>query len=136
MKRYVRLVGAMAILLTATSIPYAASNLNLSKSNINVVVTDPDAANSAQATAILSEVDRLPPGADEAAVRKIVEKHVSGVKSARGGDLVIRVRPLPQNRRAILILKNAGDEEAALMKAGYDLKSNKQQQRAPSGASR
>ncbi|HMH52232.1 MAG TPA: hypothetical protein VK548_18485 [Candidatus Acidoferrum sp.] len=135
MKRYVCLVGAMAILLTATSIPYATSNLNLSKSNVNVVVADPDAASAAQTTAILSEVDRLPPGADEAAVRKVVEKHVSAVKSARGGDLVIRVRALPQNRRAILILKNAADEEAALMKAGYDLKQNKQQ-RAPSGAPR
>ena len=43
-------------------------------SNVNVVVSDPAVVSPAQTTAMLSELDKLPPAADEAAIRKIVEK--------------------------------------------------------------
>jgi hypothetical protein len=116
MRRYVFLVGAMAsLLVTTASISYAVSNLNLSKSNINRVVYPP-AVTPSQATAILAELDKVPPGADEATIRAIVQKHLGAVKSARGQDLIIRVRPAggAQKLRSILILENAADEPAAI----------------------
>jgi hypothetical protein len=144
MRRYVFMVGAMAILLlTTASISYAASNLNLSKSNINRVA-HPPVVKKTVAEAILKDVDNLLPGADEATVLTTVQKQLRTVKSSSGHDLIIRVlrAPAPQ-KWSILILENAADEAAALAvidqgtprprstigapagRSGYDVRSNK-----------
>ena len=126
MRRYVFLVCAMALVLVmAGPLSWAASNLNLSKSNVNRVVYPP-ALTPAAATAILADLDKLGPGTDEAAIRAVVQKHRG--KSAAGGNFIIRVLPPggSPKLRTILILEHAGDEQAAAIKAGYDLKANKQ----------
>ena len=118
MRRDAFLVGAMAsLLVTMALISYATSNLNLSKSNINRLVYPP-VVTPAQASAILAEVDKVKPGSDaeEATIRAIVQKHLGTVKSARGQNLIIRVRLAdgPRKFRSILILENAADEAAAM----------------------
>jgi hypothetical protein len=118
MRRYAFLVGVMtSLLLTMASIAYASSNLNLSKSNINRLV-HPPVVTPAQAAAILKELDQVKLGgaAEEATVRAIVQKHIGAVKSARGQNLIIIIRPAdgPRKFRSILILENAADEAAAI----------------------
>ena len=138
MRRYVSLAGVMtSLLLAVASMAYAASNLNLSKSNINLVVYPPKVTPTV-ATAILTDLDKLPPGANEATVQEIGRKHLGTVKSSSGHDLIIRVRPRsgPQKGWAVLIIEDAADENEAAriagsgpagphLKSGYDVKSNK-----------
>ena len=110
-------VAVASLVMTIASLSDGASNLNSSKSNIyRLVYASP--VTPAQATAILAELDRAKPrgDADEATVRAIVNKHISTVKSARGENLVIVVRPAggTQKLKSILILENAADEAAAI----------------------
>jgi len=68
------MVGSVTTLLVSmVSMPWAAANLNLSKSNINRVVYSTDGMTSAQAAALVAEFDKMPP-VDEAAVRKALQK--------------------------------------------------------------
>jgi hypothetical protein len=118
MRTHMYLVSVMATLVVAIASPsHGASNLNSSRSNIYRLVYAP-AVTSAQATAILAELDRVKPrgDADETTVRAIVQKHIGAIKSARGENLVIVVRPAggPQTLKSILILEIAGDEAAAI----------------------
>src|SRR5712691_2464257 len=113
-----RVFMAMAsLVMTVASLSYGATNLSSSKSNIYRLVYAPPVT-PAQATAILAELDRVKPrgDADEATVRAIVHKHIGAIKSARGENLVILVRPAStaQKLKSILILDNAADEPAAL----------------------
>ena len=125
MKKYVYLVGAMSILLTA-AVSYPASNLNLSKSNVNRLVY-PQGVTATTATTILSAVDKLPLGADDATIQATVKQHLGSLKSSHGGDLIIHVLPPggSPKLRTILIFEKPADHDAAAMKAGYDLKANK-----------
>jgi hypothetical protein len=111
------IVAMTGVLMAAASFALGATNLNSSKSNIYRLVYPP-AVTPAQAAAILAELDRSKPkgNADEAAVRAIVNKHVGAIKSARGQDLVIVVRPAagPGKLTSVLLLESAGDEAAAL----------------------
>ena len=110
-------VAVASLVMTIASLSDGASNLNSSKSNIyRLVYASP--VTPAQATAILAELDRAKPrgDADEATVRAIVNKHIGAVKSARGANLVIVVRPAagPQALTSVLLLESAADEAAAL----------------------
>ena len=111
----VSVVAALVVAIAALS--YGATILNSSRSNVYRLVYVP-AVTPAQATAILAELDRAKPrgDADEATVRAIVHKHIGAIKSARGENLVILVRPAggAQKLKSILILENATDEAAAL----------------------
>ena len=132
------MVGALVGLLLSASVSYAASNLNLSKSNINRVV-HPPTVKPTVATAILIDLDKMLPTANEGTVQEIVRRHLGTVKSSSGHDLVIRVRPVPgpQKGWAVLIMEDAGDDSEAAriagtgpaaphnLKSGYDVKSNK-----------
>ena len=118
MKTHTFLVTVLASVAVAiASLAHGAINLNSSKSNIYRLVYAPPVTPS-QAAAILAELDRVKPkgDADEATVRAIVHKHIGAIKSARGENLVIIVRPAAgaQKLRSILILENAADEAAAL----------------------
>ena len=127
MSRHVFVVGTLGgLLLAAASISCAGSNLNLSKSNVNRLVY-PQGVTATTATTILSAVDKLPPGADDATIQATVKQHLGTLKSSHGGDLIIRVLPPggSPKLRTILILEKTADQEAAAMKAGYDLKANK-----------
>ena len=138
MSRHAFGVGAVVGLLLAASISYATSNLNLSKSNINRVVHPPKVTTTV-ATAILTDLDKMLPTANEATVQEIARKHLGTFKSSSGHDLIIRVRPVagPQKGWAVLIIEDAADENEAAriagtgpagsknLRPGYDLKSNK-----------
>ena len=139
MSRRLFVAGALVgLLLALSSISYATSNLNLSKSNINRVVAPPKVSPTV-ATAILTDLDKMLPTANEATVQEIVRKHLGTVKSSSGHDLIIRVRPVPgpQKGWAVLIMEDAADESEAAriagtgpagphnLRPGYDLKSNK-----------
>ena len=110
-------VGVAGLVAMIASLSYGAANLNSSKSNIYRLVYAPPVT-PAQATAILAELDRAKPrgDADEATVRAIVHKHIGALKSARGENLVIVVRPAAgaQKLKSILILESASDEAAAI----------------------
>ena len=139
MSRHLVAVGVLGgLLLASSSISYAASNLNLSKSNINRLV-HPPTVKPTVATAIVMDLDKMLPTANEATVQEIVRKHLGTVKSSSGHDLIIRVRPVPGSQKgwAVLIMEDAADESEAAriagtgpagphnLRPGYDLKSNK-----------
>jgi hypothetical protein len=111
------IVAMVGLLATPASFVFGAANLNSSKSNIYRLVYPPTVT-PAQAAAILAELDKAKPkgNADEAAVRALVNKHIGAIKSARGQDLVIVVRPAPGAGKltSILLLESAADEAAAL----------------------
>ena len=118
MRMHLSLVSVtVSLVMAIASLSHGATNLNSSKSNIYRLVYAP-AVTPAQATAILAELDRVKPrgDADDTTVRAIVHKHIGAIKSARGENLVIVVRPArgPQKLKSILILENAADEAAAL----------------------
>ena len=110
-------VAMGSVLVAMASLALGAANLNSSKSNIYRLVYPP-AVTPAQAAAILAELEKAKPkgNADEATVRAIVNKHIGAIKSARGANLVIVVRPAtgPQALTSVLLLESAADEAAAL----------------------
>jgi hypothetical protein len=110
-------VAMTSLVMTIASLSHGATNLNSSKSNAYRLVYSP-AMTPAQAAAILAELEKANPkgNADEATVRAIVNKHIGAVKSARGGNLVIVVRPAagPGKLTSVLLLESMADEAAAL----------------------
>jgi len=112
MRRLV-LVSAIASLIVAVRpMAWAATNLNLSKSNVNRVVYDTTAVTLAQAASILADLDKMGPGVNEATVRKLLEKQ--GVNLS----LIQKIDIVPAGQRGwtiptILILKNPADGPAA-----------------------
>jgi len=106
-----------SLLVMMASISYASINLNSSRSNVFRLVYPP-VVTPAQATAILAELGKVKPGGDvdEATVRAILQKHIGAVKSARGQNLIIIIRPGAGTPKltSILILENAADEAAAI----------------------
>jgi hypothetical protein len=110
-------VAIASLVMAIASLTYGAVNLNSSKSNAYRLVYAP-AVTPAQAAAILAELERTHPkgNADETAVRAAVQKHIGAVKSARGGNLVIVVRPPVGAGKltSVLLLESAADEAAAL----------------------
>jgi hypothetical protein len=110
-------VAIASLVVTIASLSYGAVNLNSSKSNAYRLVYAP-AVTPAQAAAILAELKKTHPkgNADETAVRAIVQKHIGAIKSARGGNLVIVVRPPAGAGKltSVLLLESAADEAEAL----------------------
>src|SRR3990167_3878840 len=73
--RQLLLFGVVTTLLvTVGSMAWAASNLNSSRSNIYRVTYDTTAVNPTQAAAVLKALDESGPGANEATVRKLLQK--------------------------------------------------------------
>lgn len=106
-------VCAVASLLVAVGpMAWAATNLNTSRSNIYRLVYDTIAVTPAQATTILTELNKIGPGVNEATVRKLLQKQ--GVNLS----LIQKIDIVPAGQRsekipAILILKNPADGPAA-----------------------
>jgi NH3-dependent NAD+ synthetase len=71
MKRLFLVAAITSLLLTMASISWAAANLNLSKSNINIVVSD--GMDSATAAALVTKLDKMP-RVDDAAVSKALQE--------------------------------------------------------------
>lgn len=109
MKKSLTLVLATA-LLALGSMAWAATNLNSSKSNIYRITHDMTVT-PAQAAAIGAELDKLGPGANEATVRTLLQKHGVNLSLIR----LIRIIPAGEIDRlqTILILTNPADEAQA-----------------------
>ena len=88
----------------------AGSNLNSSRSNIYRVTYDTTAVNLTQTAAVLKELDKIGPGANEATVRKLLQKQ--GVNLS----LIKKISILgPLNKlETILILTNSADVPQAI----------------------
>lgn len=123
MSTRVSMIVAMAGLL-ATMAPFALGETNLRSTKSNVYrLVYPPAVTSAQAEAILTELDQAKPegNADEASVRTIVNKHVGVIKSVRTQNLVIVIRPTPspgEMLTTVFLLENAADEADAALAIG------------------
>jgi len=108
--RHPFVISAVSVLLVAAApLCDAASNLNLSKSNINrLVYASPVTA--AQAAAILADLDQMGKGIDQAAVMNALKKR--GVKTGCGGGCINHVKVVGGTR--ILLLESPADEAQAL----------------------
>lgn len=109
-------IGAITGLLVAiTSICFAATNLNSSRSNIYRVTYDTEVVSPAQASALLADLDKLGP-ADEATLKRWLpatfKKH--GVQADRIKKIV--VLPASNTRKTITIIfvRNPADEAQAI----------------------
>jgi len=101
------MVGSVTTLLVSmVSMPWAAANLNLSKSNINrVQVVHSPEMTSAQAAALGAELDKTP-RVDEAAVRKALQKLFIHTNFKL-------IRIIPGKPITVILLTNPADEAQA-----------------------
>lgn len=103
-------IGGLALALAASaSICAAASNLNSSKSNVYRAVYSP-AVTAAQATAILTDLEKLGKSIDSAAVVDVAKKR--GVRIGCGAGCINHVKVIGGTR--ILLLENPADEAQAI----------------------
>jgi len=116
MKRLFLVAAITSLVATMASISWAAANLNLSKSNINIVVYSADGMTSTQAAALVRELDKTP-RVDEAAVRKALQKLFIPANFKL-------IRIIPGKPVTILLLTNPADEAAALATTVKGSKSN------------
>ena len=86
MKRLLTLSAIASLLVMMLSVSYAASNLNLSKSNINRLVYPTDLVSEAQANAILAELDKGGRTVGAGQVTEIIKRH--GVQTDRVKKIV------------------------------------------------
>ena len=116
MRRLFLVAAITSLVATMASISWAAANLNLSKSNINIVVYSADGMTSTQAAALVRELDKTP-RVDEAAVRKALQKLFIPANFKL-------IRIIPGKPVTILLLTNPADEAAALATTVKGSKSN------------
>jgi hypothetical protein len=105
--------GLLAVALAAAV--QAATNLNLSKSNVNRLVYSSDAMSPAQAAAIVADLDkagRLDEARASLLVQQLLVKH--GVKP--GTIKKVTVRPWDPVRKTmtVIVLTNPADEAQAI----------------------
>ena len=114
----------LAFLLTAAA-AWAASNLNLSKSNFYRLTYSSDLASPAQVKALLAELDKMGP-ADEAKLKQWLPANFKRFGIA--GDRVKKLIVLPRSREmkeiGIILLTKPEDEEAAIAVTVKGSKSN------------
>ncbi len=123
------LVSVIASFLVAVvSMAWATINLNSSKSNIYRMVYDTKAVTPAQAAAVLKELDKIGPEANEATSRRALstwvnEATVRKLLQKQGVDLSLikQIRIIPAGERRgsekiplVIIVTNPGDVPAAL----------------------
>jgi hypothetical protein len=106
----------LGLIAAATTGPaWAASNLNLSKSNLNRLVYSSDAMTPAQAAAILADLDRAG-RVDEARagelIRQLLPKH--GVQAAKIKKITVRGWDPKRKTMSIILLTNPADEAQAI----------------------
>jgi hypothetical protein len=120
-----RFAVCMLAALLAAATAFAASNLNLSKSNIYRLTYSSDLASPAQAKAMLAELDRMGP-ADEAKLKQWLAANLKRLGIA--GDRVRKVVVLPRGKEmkeiGIILLTNPRDEAMAIATTVKSSKSN------------
>ncbi len=107
--------AAVVFLLLAVMISHAASNLNLSKSNINRLIYPTDTVSQAQAAAILADLD----AAAQSGGRVNMAGAVNEALKKQGLDTKIKktiIRPASAAGQltTIIILSNPADEAQAI----------------------
>lgn len=115
MKRLAAFGSVASLILTVLSLSWGASNLNLSKSNINRLIYPVDIMTPAQAGAVLVELDKLGP-ADEAKVKQwltAIFKKV-GIPAERIKKIIVRPADRAHPQTTIVLLSNLADEPQAL----------------------
>ena len=114
----------LASLLIAEA-AWAASNLNLSKSNFYRLTYSSDLASPAQAKAILAELDKMG-SVDEAKLRQWLPANFKRLGIA--GDRVRKIVVLPRGKEmkeiGIILLTRPEDEAAAIAATVKSSKSN------------
>lgn len=115
--------GAIAgLLVTMVSISWATSNLNLSKSNINRLISPKDTVSSAQAAAILADVDAATQQSQgriilEGAVKQALTKQGLQTKIKK---IIIKPASAAGQLTTIIILSDLAQEAEALAIAVSD----------------
>jgi hypothetical protein len=114
----------LASLLVATA-AWAASNLNLSKSNFYRLTYASDVVSPAQATALLAELDRIGP-ADEARLKQWLPANFKrlGIAGDRIRKLVVLAPNKKMKETGIILLTRPEDEAAAIAMTVKSGKSN------------
>ncbi|MGH7409987.1 MAG: hypothetical protein ACREJ6_02845 [Candidatus Methylomirabilis sp.] len=112
MKRLFLVTAITSLLLTMASISWAASNLNLSKSNVNrVVSTLPQDV----ITRVLAQLDTKGPVFNEETVRGILRKIGGGQLDTKVKKIVILPPRGTPKLRTTLLLENLADEGPAMI---------------------
>ncbi|MBI2903151.1 MAG: hypothetical protein HYY12_06145 [Candidatus Methylomirabilis oxyfera] len=108
MKRLFMVAVITGLVATMASISWASANLNLSKSNINIVVYSTNGMTSRQAAALVAALDRTP-RVDDAAVKQAL-----GKLFIPNNFKLIRIIP-GRPTRVLLLTNPAQVSEAAAM---------------------
>jgi hypothetical protein len=111
MKRLLTLSAVASLLVMMLSLSYAASNLNLSKSNINRLVYPTGLVSEAQANAILAELDKAGGTVGAGQVTEIIKRH--GVQTDRVKKIVILPADKPGKQITVILLTNPAEETQA-----------------------
>lgn len=111
MRRSFLIAMFVSLMVTMVSIAWAASNLNLSKSNINRLVYSTDAMNPTQVTAVLKELDKSGQ-VGEAQVRQILQRH--GVQAANIKMIFWQPPGKTSKLPTLFLLKDPSQKPAAI----------------------
>ena len=109
MRRLFPIVVITGLLVAMVLVAWATINLNSSKSNAYRVYYPAGGMTSAQAAALVAEIDKMG-GADERAVRGILTK--LGVRMGCGKGCINYIKVL--KGKTFLVLENAADEAQAM----------------------
>jgi hypothetical protein len=108
MKRLVTLVLALVAMESAS---WGSINLNSSRSNIYRITYPPSVMTSAQATAVLGDLDKNPQ-ADDATLRRFLQSH--GVRVENIKKILRQPADKTHKLPTIIFLTNPADAPAAL----------------------
>lgn len=111
MKRLLTLSAVASLLVMMLSLSYAASNLNLSKSNIYRLVYPTDLVNDTQANAILAGLDKSGRTVGAGQVTEIIKRN--GVQTDRVKKIVILPADKQSKQITVILLTNPADETQA-----------------------
>jgi hypothetical protein len=116
MRRFFLVSIIISLLLLPVFNSLAASNLNLSKSNVNILVYDSDVVSSTQAATILSELESITQQGQarvnlKEVVNQLLKKHglMTQIKK-----VIILPADATHSRTRIFLLANPADEAQAI----------------------
>ena len=105
MRRLFMVGSVTTLLVSMVSMPWAAANLNLSKSNINIVVYSTDGMTSTEAAAFVAEMDKVSK-VDAITIKQTLQKLLIPTKFKL-------IRIIPGKPTTVLLLTNAAHEDEA-----------------------
>lgn len=120
-----RLTFGVIVSMLIAALAWASTNLNSSRSNIYRLTYPGDLASSAQAKAILAELDKMGP-ADEAKLKHWLAANFKrfGIAGDRIKKLIVLPRGKEMREIGIILLTRPEDEAAAISVTVKSSKSN------------